>query len=294
MKLALFDGNRLGVALPAENAVADVTAALPWPHDPDPLGAGWWRLLCRDYPEVRSRIDAALPNAPRHPLDTVTLRAPVLNPSKVIACAVNYHEHAAEMRDGILQRTGSSTASWMLDFDTFLKAPSSIVGPQDAVVLPRGPVAEGREIHHESELAFIVGKGGADIPEDRAMAHIFGYTIGLDMTVRGQGDRSRRKSYDTFTPVGPWVVTADEISDPNALRIRLTLNGEERQNIQAGEMIVKIPGIVAYASRIMRLEPGDIVLTGAPPGVGQVHAGDVMETTIDGIGTMTVPVRNSE
>lgn len=291
MKLVLFDDNRLGVIVPDERVVADVTAALPWPHDPDRLTAGWWRRLCRDFRELRPRLEAAAAASGRRPLDAVALRAPVLNPTKVVACAVNYREHVAEMRDGILQRTGSTTDSWMLDFDVFLKAPSSIVGPGEAVVLPAGPVAEGREIHHESELALVIGAGGADIPEDRAMAHVLGYTIGLDMTVRGPGDRSRRKSYDTFTPIGPCIATADEIPDPHALGIRLTVNGAMRQNISSGDMLVRIPGIIAHASRVMRLEPGDVILTGAPPGVDQVHDGDLMTAEIDGVGAMSTPVR---
>jgi 2-keto-4-pentenoate hydratase/2-oxohepta-3-ene-1,7-dioic acid hydratase in catechol pathway len=119
---------------------------------------------------------------------------------------------------------------------------------------------------------------------------VLGYTIGLDMTARGDGDRSRRKSYDTFTPLGPWIVTADEVGDPHTLEITLTLGGRVRQHVNSGDMVHKIPEILAYASGIMRLEPGDVILTGAPPGVGPVQAGDVMETSISHIGGMRVPV----
>jgi 2-keto-4-pentenoate hydratase/2-oxohepta-3-ene-1,7-dioic acid hydratase in catechol pathway len=188
------------------------------------------------------------------------------------------------------QRIGELPA-WMFEFDVFLKAPSSIVGPSDIVLLPDAPEVVDKEVHHESELAVIIGRGGTQISETDALDHVLGYTIGLDMTVRGQGDRSRRKSYDTFTPIGPWVVTADEIADPHALEIRLTVGGVERQHVNSGDMVTRVPGIIAYASRIMRLEPGDVLLTGAPPGVGQVLEGDVMDATISGLGRLRIPVQ---
>ncbi|HEY8475254.1 MAG TPA: fumarylacetoacetate hydrolase family protein, partial [Chloroflexota bacterium] len=119
--------------------------------------------------------------------------------------------------------------------------------------------------------------------------HVLGYTITLDITLRGQGDRSRRKSYDTFTPIGPWIVTSEEVGDPHTLDIRLTVGGALRQSVNTVDMKMKIPQIVAYASSIMRLDPGDVVLTGAPPGVGAITAGDVMDVEISRIGRMRVP-----
>ena len=290
MKLALFDDYRLGVISDDGASIADVTGALPWQHDPDPLVAGWWRRLCREFDTLRPRIEAAARSAPTRPLDQVRLRAPVLNPSKVVATAVNYAEHVAEMRDEILGRTRSSTDPWMLEFDVFLKAPSSVVGPRDDVRLPARVLDAGREIHHESELAFVIGKGGSQIPEDEALSHVLGYTIGLDITERGTGDRSRRKSYDTFTPLGPWLTTADEVPDPHALQIRLWVNGEVRQEAHTRDMLVKIPGIIAYASSVMRLEPGDVILTGAPPGVGEIHPGDHLVAEISDLGRMELRV----
>jgi 2-keto-4-pentenoate hydratase/2-oxohepta-3-ene-1,7-dioic acid hydratase in catechol pathway len=176
-------------------------------------------------------------------------------------------------------------------FDVFLKAPSSIVGPGEPVVLPAEPVATGKEIHHEGELTFVIGRGGAQIAESDALDHVLGYTIGLDMTVRGEGDRSRRKSYDTFTPIGPWLVTADEVGDPHDLQVTLSVNGSLRQDVRTSTMTTRIPVIVAYASSVMRLDPGDIVMTGAPAGVGPVVAGDEIVTTIERIGSMRTPVR---
>lgn len=293
MKLAIFDDYRLGAVSADETTITDLSTALPWPPDPDPLGASWWVRLCRDFAALRPRLEAAASAGSARPLAEGELRAPVLNPSKVIACAVNYAEHTAEMRDGIQQRVGGSTEAWMFDFDVFLKAPSSIIGPAESVVLPAGPLAAGQEVHHESELTLIIGRGGTGIAEADALEHVLGYTIGLDITVRGQGDRSRRKSHDTFTPLGPWLTTADEIADPHSLSIRLSIGGQLRQDANTRDLLMNIPAIIAYASSIMRLEPGDVILTGAPLGVGQIRAGEVMETEISGLGTMRIPVRHA-
>jgi 2-keto-4-pentenoate hydratase/2-oxohepta-3-ene-1,7-dioic acid hydratase in catechol pathway len=119
---------------------------------------------------------------------------------------------------------------------------------------------------------------------------VAGYTIGLDITVRGEGDRSRRKSYDTFSPVGPWVTTADEAGDPGDLDIHLEVNGVERQHVSTSTMIAKVPAIVAYASSVMTLVPGDLIFTGAPPGVGPIHPGDVIDVRISRLGSMRVRV----
>lgn len=298
MRLAIFDDYRLGAVDPDKRTIADVTSALPWGHDPDPIGAGWWVRLCRDFEKLRDSLEHAARSAPVKSLDQVRLRAPVLNPSKIVAAASNYAAHREEML-AVGERTGGrsiapgSSQGWLSEFDVFLKAPSSIIGPSDTFLLPRKPVEEKKEIHHESELAVVIGRGGLHIAESEALSHVLGYTIALDMTVRGQGDRSRRKSYDTFTPIGPWITTADEIKDPHDLEIKLLLNGEVRQNVNSSEMDTKIPGIIAYASSVMRLMPGDVVITGAPPGVGEVHDGDVMEASISSIGPMTIRVKKA-
>jgi 2-keto-4-pentenoate hydratase/2-oxohepta-3-ene-1,7-dioic acid hydratase in catechol pathway len=292
MKLALFDAYRLGIVSPDLEHVTDVTDALPWPYDPDPFGAGWWLRLCRDFASLRPTLEQAAVRGTARALAEVHLREPVLRPGKIVAAAANYVAHRDEMK-AISQRVGTGSPSWLSNFDVFLKSPSSIVGPADAVVLPAGPVAEGKEIHHESELAIIIGQGGTRIPDAQALEHVLGYTIGLDMTVRGDGDRSRRKSYDTFSPLGPWVVTSDEVGDPQALEIGLTVNGEPRQNVHTSTMLTPVATLIAYASEVMRLDPGDVILTGAPPGVGPVQDGDVIETWISRIGRMRLPVHNA-
>jgi 2-keto-4-pentenoate hydratase/2-oxohepta-3-ene-1,7-dioic acid hydratase in catechol pathway len=288
MKLALFDDHRLGAV--TGDGLVDVTAALPWPHDPDPLTAGWWRRLCRDFGAVRADLARAAKEGPVLALDSVRLRAPVLNPSKIVAAASNYAEHVAEMH-GVQERTLGKVESWMMNFDVFLKAPSAISGPGEDIVLPEAVVAAGQEIHHESELVVVIGTGGKDIPESAALGHVVGYTLGLDITVRSAADRSRRKSYDTFSPLGPWVVTADELGDPSDLDIRLTAGGEERQHVHTSTMITKVPAIVSYASSMMTLLPGDIIFTGAPPGVGPIHRGDHLVAEISRIGEMRLNVR---
>ncbi|MGW6405222.1 fumarylacetoacetate hydrolase family protein [Streptomyces sp. NPDC055134] len=287
MKLALFGENRLGVV--TDDGVVDVTVVLP-AHDPDPVTAGWWRALCRDFQALRPELDAAAKAGPALPLDGVRLRAPVLNPSKIIACACNYHDHVAEMHD-VQQRTLGHIESWMMNFDVFLKAPSSISGPADDIVLPAEVVAAGQEIHHESELVIVIGSGGRDIPEDTALDHVLGYTVGLDVTVRSAADRSRRKSYDTFSPIGPWVTTTDEAGDPADFQIDLVRNGDDhRQHVNTRDFITPVAAIVSYASRMMTLLPGDVVFTGAPPGVGPIQAGDSLETRISRLGSMTLRV----
>jgi 2-keto-4-pentenoate hydratase/2-oxohepta-3-ene-1,7-dioic acid hydratase in catechol pathway len=288
MKLAIFDDNRLGVV--RGNAVVDVTHALPWPHEADPLVAGWWRALCRDFAAVAPGLAAAADEGDPKALDAVRLAAPVLGPTKIVASASNYAEHVAEMH-GVQERTLGHVERWMMDFDVFLKAPSSIVGPRDAIVLPPDVLAAGSEVHHESELVVVIGTGGRDIAVEDALDHVLGYTIGLDITVRATGDRSRRKSYDTFSPLGPWLTTKDEAGDPGALDIELTCNGEPRQKVGTSSMITPVPRIVAYASRLMTLHPGDVIFTGAPPGVGPIVPGDVLVTSISRLGEMTIAVR---
>lgn len=290
MKLALFDDNRLGVVSPDGTTLVDVTEALPWPHDPDPLTAGWWRALCRAFAELAPVLEKAATAGEPRPVGDVVLRAPALGPSKVVAAASNYGEHVAEMH-GVQERTLGRVEAWMMEFDVFLKAPSSIVGPGADIVLPPDVVAAGHEVHHESELVIVIGTGGKNIPLESAMDAVLGFTAGLDITVRSAADRSRRKSYDSFSPLGPWITTTGEVGDGSGLDILLTSGGDVRQSVNTRDLLVPVPQIVAYASTIMTLNPGDVIFTGAPPGVGPIAAGEQLEMTISGIGSMTVQVR---
>ncbi|HEU5228556.1 MAG TPA: fumarylacetoacetate hydrolase family protein [Ktedonobacteraceae bacterium] len=281
MKLALFNGNRLGVVV--EERIYDATAALPyWDNQ---YAANWWLRLCKDFTQLRPAIEATVSKEQGVPLSAVKLNAAALHPQKIIAAASNYAAHIQEMRDR------AAYEAWLLEFGVFLKAPSAIIGPEDTIELPDVGDAE---IHHESELGLIIGKTGKNISEEQALDYVLGYTGVLDITVRGSGDRSSRKSYDGFAPIGPWMVTADEIGDPHRLGIKLWLNGREelpRQNVNSGDMLVKIPAMIAYISRIMTLNPGDVITTGAPPGVGKIVSGDVITFEIEKIGRMNIYVR---
>ncbi len=283
MKLALFNGNRLGVI--KEEQIIDVTAALP--HWDNGYAPNWWLRMCHDFDEIRPRIEAESARTQGTPLSQIRLNAPVLWPQKIVAAASNYAAHVDEMS------ARGPYEAWMLQFGVFLKAPSSIIGPDDTIELP---AVGDAEIHHESELGFIIGKGGKNIPEEQALEHVLGYTGVLDITVRGQGDRSTRKSYDGFTPIGPWLVTADEVGDPHDLRIRLWLNADTvpRQDVHTGDMLVKIPQMIAHISSIMTLNPGDVISTGAPPGVGKIAPGDRITFEIEKIGQMAIHVRSGK
>jgi 2-keto-4-pentenoate hydratase/2-oxohepta-3-ene-1,7-dioic acid hydratase in catechol pathway len=282
MKVALFNGNRLGVV--AGEQITDVTPVLPhWDND---YAANWWLRLCHDFDALRPRIEAEASRGQAVPLPSVKLNAAALHPQKIVAAAANYAAHVEEMTAG----SAAPYPAWMLDFGVFLKAPSSIIGPDDTIALPD---VGNTEIHHESELGCIIGKTGKNIPEEEAMSYVLGYTGVLDITVRGQEDRSARKSYDGFTPIGPWLVTADEVGDPHDLRIRLWVNESDtpRQDVNTRDMKVKIPAMIAYISKIMTLYPGDVISTGAPPGVGKIVSGDVMLFEIEKLGRMAVHVR---
>ena len=276
MKLALFDADRLGIIDDASSGIADATSVLP--EHSEGLGAGFWVRLCRDLDELQPRLREFAESASFRPLSEVTLRAPALNPTKVIAAAGNYTAHIEEM-------LGVGANDWRAQFDVFLKAPSSISGPGE-IVLPDVP----GEIHYECELAFVIGKQGRHISEAEALQHVRGWTILLDITERGVGDRSRRKSYDGFTPIGPWLTLSDEVPAWQDLEIDMKLNGVTRQQVRAGDMIVPVPEIIRSASAVMTLFPGDIITTGSPPGVGKIERGDRINASISGLGTLNVTV----
>ncbi len=276
MKLCIFNDYRVGVV--DGDSLRDVTAAVPGHQGR--ASSFFWVEMCRDFEQIRPTLADAAKTAPGLPLDQVKLHAPVLNPPKIIAAASNYSDHVTEMQSRV-------DMTWMLDFDIFLKAPSSVLDPFGEIRLP--PVRD-REAHHEVELAVVIGRTGADIPEEEALEYILGYTILLDITVRGKGDRSRRKSYDTFSPIGPWLVTADDIADPHDLDLKLWVNEDLRQDANTNHLLVSIPGMISYASSIMTLQPGDVFSTGTPAGVGPINPGDSIRATIEGIGTLRVSV----
>jgi 2-keto-4-pentenoate hydratase/2-oxohepta-3-ene-1,7-dioic acid hydratase in catechol pathway len=277
MRLARFDGGRLGVVIGAE--IADITALSgsdlqQWPD------MNMVRLI-RDFDDLRGKIEAALPSLPRIPLAQVRLETPVPWPNKIIAYPVNYHAHGREM-----QAQYRATNQGF-----FLKPNSALSGPSDPVVLPNVP---GREVHHESELGIIIGKECRGVLRENWKEVVFGYTCLLDMVVRGREERVFRKAYDSFCPVGPWITTPDEISDPAALDMKLWVGDELRQSANTRDLVLDIPGMVATASAVMTLYPGDIIATGTPEGVGPVVDGDRIRIVIDQVGEMNVDVVQGE
>ncbi|RIQ35040.1 FAA hydrolase family protein [Bordetella avium] len=282
MKICWFNDDRLGVVDGA--FVADVSAALrALPASAYPNRAG--DLAIAHLPELRAAIEKLLSQAPFYPLDSVRLLSPVANPGKIIGVPVNYLKHVEEVAADVATFTGRETGS-VLEQGLFLKANSSLIGCGEPVRISMPQ----RLTHHEIELAAIIGRTARNVSEQDALAYIAGYTIALDMTVRGAEDRSMRKSLDTYSVLGPWLVTADEIADPQRLGLRLSVNGADRQVANTSEMILHIAEQIAWASRFYTLEPGDVIMTGTCDGVGPVVAGDVMHAEIEGIGAMTVSV----
>ncbi len=206
------------------------------------------------------------------PLGEVRLLAPIL-PSKVIGIGRNYAEHAREL--------GNEVPDVPV---TFLKPSTAVAGPQDVIALP--PIAT--EVHHEAELAVVIGRLCREVPVERAHDVILGYTCANDVSARdlqrSEQQWARAKGADTFCPLGPWIVTG---IDPSDLAVRCTVNGELRQDGRTSQMVRPIPELIAHVSAAMTLLPGDVILTGTPAGVGPIVAGDEVSVTIDGIGTLT-------
>ena len=283
MKICWYDHQRLGVV--ADDMVYDVSAALqalPPPRYPAAPGD----LLVAHLDALRAAIDTLLPTASARPLATVRFLSPVANPGKIVGVPVNYADHVAEAEADRATFTDRYKGS-VIEQGFFLKAASSLVGPAAGVTL-RFPE---RLNHHELELGVVIGRTATNVNEADALSHIAGYAIALDMTVRGPEDRSLRKSVDSYAVLGPWLVTADEIADPQALDMSLCVNGELRQAINTREMLMPIAEQIALASRFYALHPGDIIMTGTCAGVGPVVAGDRMRCEIAGIGAMEVAVR---
>jgi len=209
------------------------------------------------------------------PLDSLRLLAPV-QPSKIICVGRNYIAHAKE-HDAEVPEVPL----------LFLKPPSSLIGPEDKIVLP----PQSKQVEHEAELVTVIGKRGRWIAPEDALEHVLGYTIAIDVTARDlqfrDGQWTRGKGFDTFCPLGPWIETE---FDPADSLITCHVNGEMRQMASTRDMVFNVRQLIAFASTVMTLEPGDILLTGTPAGVGPLSPGDVVEATIEGIGTLRNPV----
>ena len=284
MKICRFDDDRIGL-VQEDKSVLDVTGALnvlPLMKWPVPLGDAFILNL----ESITSEMQRLAPDAPSVFLSDITLKSPVANPSKIIGAPINYQKHIDESvtDDGIVS---SRPISHISDWGMFLKANSALVGSGEGVALR---FTEARN-DHEMELAVIIGKKGTNIPIEEARSYIAGYAIGLDMTTRGKELQSFRKSADTYAVLGPWLVTADEIPDPNNLDLKISVNGEIRQNSNTQELVYNVEKLIEYTSKRYTLYPGDIIMTGTPDGVGPVEPGDVMTCELEGVGIMDVNVQ---
>ncbi|SEV80274.1 fumarylacetoacetate hydrolase family protein [Natrinema salifodinae] len=274
MRFVRFNDERLGLLTDDGDGIVDVTDRLGL-ETTDPLREYANRDLdASEYADAEADYDR----------EEVRIESPVRRPGKVIAAPLNYENHVEEA----LADKDIVTQEWFTieDKGYFLKAPSSVAGPEDGIELP----FTDRRVDHEIELAFIMGEDVKDIDSDDVWDAVLGYTILLDVSVRGDQDRSNRKSYDTFTIVGPCVATPDEVGDPHDLEMELQLNGETRQQENTGEMIYSCADIVEYASIGATIEAGDVVTTGTPEGVSAITGGDTIEAEIENVGSMTVDV----
>lgn len=227
-------------------------------------------------------------NLTRHNLAQVRLKAPLPNPSKVIAIGLNYMDHCREQNVPVPQHP-----------IVFAKFPSSIIGPHEAISWDPGLTSQ---VDLEVELGVVIGKRARRVSQAEAMDHVFGYTVINDVSARDLqfGDKQwvRGKSLDTFCPCGPYVVTADEIANPHALPLRSAINGQVMQDSNTSEMIFNVPYLVSFLSQAFTLEPGDLIATGTPNGVGVfrkpqvfLQEGDLVEVEVQGIGRLTNPVK---
>jgi 2-keto-4-pentenoate hydratase/2-oxohepta-3-ene-1,7-dioic acid hydratase in catechol pathway len=277
MKLARFDDDRIGIV--HDDTIIDVTALVG-------TASGEWppvamNRLIANFGEFRLKLQTAS-RGPGKDLADVRLLTPIPWPNKVIAYPVNYHEHGIEM--------GSTYRANNQGF--FLKPPSALSGPADPIVLPMNA---NRRIDHECELAIIVGRQGRDIPRAQYRDYVFGFSCLIDAVIRGKEERVTRKGFDTFCPVGPWIVTADEVGDAaSRLQGRLWVNGELKQDANTRDLVLDIPGMIEMASSVMTLYPGDIIAAGTPAGVGPMRAGDKVKIEFERIGSMTLDVVQGE
>jgi 2-keto-4-pentenoate hydratase/2-oxohepta-3-ene-1,7-dioic acid hydratase in catechol pathway len=276
MRLARFrTGEREGIGLVGDGAVIDLGAAVPsLPVDMIEVLEAWDNWF--------DRIAGARDGAPSHDLPQVELLAPIACPRKVLGIGLNYPAHAAEGGAAV-----PDVQHW------FNKQNSCINGPFAPVDMPM----VSTQLDYEGELVVVIGRRARHVARERALDHVAGYMVGNDVSVRDWQRRSPTttvgKSFDTHGPIGPWITTSDEIPDPGALQLRTYVNGEQRQSTSTGAMVFSIPEMIEYLSTAFTLEPGDLLFTGTPEGVGLLmkpprflNIGDRVRVEIDGLGAI--------
>lgn len=292
MRLVVFDDYRIGV-LDGES-VREVSRVVPKWESGDMHAMN--RLIAQ-WDSLKGRVQEEASKAKAVPRDRVRLRAPVPAPTHLLAAPSNYRAHSEEMRTGAagvpVRPDSAARRQTAEELGFFMKATGSISGPQDPIELPL-KAYPGRRFDHEGEIAFVVGKLAKGVPPEEAVNYIFGYTIMIDATMRSSKDRAeervQRKSFASFSPMGPCITTADEMGPWQELNVKLFLNGEQRQDARATDMIVDIPNLLSRASQVMPLLPGDVYTTGSPAGVSPISVGDTVVVEARGIGRMTLPV----
>ena len=289
MKLGFYNDFR--PCLVTERGVVDIGGVVR------PYEGGTPQLLLeniiRNFNQLRPELEAAAESGDAVPLDQVRLRPPVPRPGKILMGQGNYLENV----ENPVRRPMSM----------FFKSPDAVIGPGDTVVLPP---FQARIFHHEAELAFVIGSEASKVSEEEAMGHIFGYFAGVDVSARSpwiggpppgptQGDGPAMpgnfgKSFDTFNPIGPWIVTADEVPDPHNLHVQFRVNGEIRHDYNTSDMEHRIPELISTMSSIMTLKPGDLFMCGTNhQGLGPLQDGDTGEIEIEDIGKFANPVVDS-
>jgi 2-keto-4-pentenoate hydratase/2-oxohepta-3-ene-1,7-dioic acid hydratase in catechol pathway len=264
MRLASFNGNRVGRVEGEE--IVDLTDLI-FDGTPSDVAYSPMRALITRWDQLRERAGLVL--GPRHSLSDVTLGPPVPDPSKILAAPVNYADHQLEM----------NVATHVSSLGLFLKSPSSLLRPNGTVRLPY----TDRRFDQEGELALVIGRRAERIKSD-PLSYVFGYTGLMDITMRGGEDRSTRKSFATFTPTGPWLVTPDEFGDPEQVELRCTVNDVVRQSANTRDLIWGVAALVEYASWISPLLPGDLITTGTPAGVDELLDGDRILLSLSRLG----------
>jgi 2-keto-4-pentenoate hydratase/2-oxohepta-3-ene-1,7-dioic acid hydratase in catechol pathway len=282
MRICWFNDNRLGLVKGGK--VFDVSKALEKLPKPTYPAAKGGDPLIANLASLRGDIEAAATGAGLD-IASVKFLSPVAAPTKVIGTPTNYKDHIAEANQQRAVFTGRYSGT-IEEQGLFLKANSCLIGAGDTVKL-RFP---DRRTDHEMELGVIIGKPASNIRLEDALNYVAGYCIALDMVVRGSQDRSMRKSVDTYGVAGPWMVTADEIADPQNLDFYLAVNGEVKQKSNTKNMIMDLKRQIQFGSEYYTLLPGDIIMSGTCAGVSQVKPGDVMHCEIEKVGAMDVRI----
>lgn len=282
MKICRFNDDRVGIVRDA--LVFDVTAQAHAARSAAPAGRD---LVIAALPHLKRLTDEEIAACSAQPLERVRLGSPIQAPGKIVAAPVNYQAHIQEMHASNI--SPGHDIPEIGKAGLFLKASSSLVGPSSGIAL-RFP---DRRTDHEIELVAIIGKAANAVGHAESLQYVAGYCLGLDITLRGPEDRSFRKSIDTYSVLGPWLTTADEIADPQALQLTLHNNGELRQDTPTADMVYDVARIIEFASSFYTLHPGDIVYTGTPQGVGPIRPGDKLRAHCRQLGTMDVDVRSA-